>query len=120
MDYVASLLNIQPIEVYEVATFYTMFNLEPVGKYVLEVCRTGPCCLHGAEQLIEYIENKFGIEVGQTSPDGRITLKTVECLAACGGAPCLQVRLKREGGIHKYYENLTPAKIDELVDREWV
>lgn len=120
MDYVASLLNIQPIEVYEVATFYTMFNLEPVGKYVLEVCRTGPCCLRGAEELIEYIENKFGIEVGQTSPDGRITLKTVECLAACGGAPCLQVRLKREGGIHKYYENLTPGKIDELVDREWV
>jgi NADH-quinone oxidoreductase subunit E len=85
----------------------------------LEVCRTGPCCLRGAEQLIEHIQNKFGIQVGQTSPDGMFTLKTVECLAACGGAPCLQVRLKREGGIHKYYENLTPEKLDELVGTEW-
>lgn len=120
MDYVASLLNIQPIEVYEVATFYTMFQLEPVGKYVLEVCRTGPCCLRGAEQTLEYIENKLGIKINETTPDGRFTIRTVECLAACGGAPVLQVRLKTEGGIHKYYENLTPDKIDELVDREWV
>src|SRR6476469_4582611 len=81
MDYVAGLLNIQPIEVYEVATFYTMFHLHPTGKYVLEVCRTGPCCLLGAENIIEHIENKLNIKVGETSADGMFTLKTVECLA---------------------------------------
>jgi NADH-quinone oxidoreductase subunit E len=114
MDYVASLLSIQPIEVYEVATFYTMFNLEPVGKYVLEVCRTGPCCLRGAEELIEYIQNKFGIEVGQTSPDGRITLKTVECLAACGGAPLFAGTPQAGRLAFTNTTKTSPRKIDEV------
>jgi NADH-quinone oxidoreductase subunit E len=120
MNYVASLLNIEQIEVYEVATFYTMFHLEPVGKYVLEVCRTGPCMICGAEELVQHIEKKLGIHVGETTKDGNFTIKEVECLAACGGAPCLQVKLKTMDGAYKYYENLTPAKIDELIATEWV
>jgi len=111
MDEVAGVLNLQPIEVYEVASFYTMFHLKPVGKYVLEVCRTGPCCTVGAEELVQYIEDKLHIQVGETTPDGLFTLKTVECLAACGTGPVLQI-----GPEYKYRENLTPQKIDELID----
>jgi len=110
MDYVAGLLNIQSIEVYEVATFYTMFNLEPTGKFVFEVCRTGPCMLVGSDDIIEYIKNKLGIsKVGETSADGMFTLKTAECLGACGYGPMLQC-----GKV--YHEHLTPAKIDVLMD----
>lgn len=110
MDYVADLLGIQPIEVYEVASFYTMFNLQPVGKYVLEVCRTGPCCLVGAEKLQAHLETKLGIKPGETTPDGMFTLKTVECLAACGFGPVMQVGAT-------YYERLTPEKADELLEQ---
>jgi NADH-quinone oxidoreductase subunit E len=120
MDYVASLLQIEPVEVYEVASFYTMYHLEPVGKYVLEVCRTGPCALRGADELVEHLENKLGIKVGGTTSDNKFTIKTVECLAACGGAPCLQVKLKTMNGDYKYYENLSPASVDELIEKEWV
>ena len=109
-DYVASILNIKPIEVYEVATFYSQYYTKPVGKYVMEVCRTSPCWLRGSEELIEYIENKLGIKDGQTTPDGMFTLKSVECLAACGTAPVMQLGLD-------YHENLTEQKIDELVDK---
>ena len=108
MDYVAGFLKIQPIEVYEVASFYTMFNLKPVGKYVLEVCRTGPCCLNGAEDIIEYLQNKLGVKPGETSADGKFTLKTVECLGSCGTAPMMQV------GMY-YHENLSKEKIDGLL-----
>lgn len=108
MDYVATLLSIEPIEVYEVATFYSMFNLSAVGKHVLEVCHTGPCMLKGSDDIIEYIKNKLGIGVGETTADGMFTLKTVECLGACGYAPMLQL------GMH-YKEHLTPAKVDELI-----
>jgi len=111
MNEVAGVLNLEPIEVYEVASFYTMFHLKPVGKYVLEVCRTGPCCTVGAEELVQYIEDKLHIQVGETTPDGLFTLKTVECLAACGTGPVLQI-----GPEYKYRENLTPQKIDELID----
>lgn len=110
MDCVAQLLQITPIEVYEVATFYTMFNLKPVGKYLLEVCRTGPCCLVGAENIIQHIENKLGIKEGETTPDKLFTLKTVECLASCGTAPMLQIG-------EKYHEHLTIEKIDQLIDQ---
>lgn len=109
MNEVARILKIQPIEVYEVATFYTMFNLKPVGKYVLEVCQTGPCMLNGSDEIIEYIKKKLNIEVGQTTGDGLFTLKTAECLGACGYAPMLQL------GKH-YKEFLTPEKIDALLD----
>lgn len=110
MDYVATLMNIEPIEVYEVATFYTQFYTKPVGKYVFEVCRTSPCMLRGAGEIIEYIENKLGIKEGQTTPDGMFTLKTVECLAACGMAPVMQCGLP-------YHEHLTTDKVDEIIDK---
>jgi NADH-quinone oxidoreductase subunit E len=90
MDYVARLLTIQPIEVYEVATFYSMFNLKPVGRFLLEVCHTGPCAIRKGEWLVEYLKKKLNINVGETTADGLFTLKTVECLAACGYAPMLQ------------------------------
>ena len=109
MDYVAELLQIAPIEVYEVATFYTMFNLKPVGKYMLEVCHTGPCMLRGADKTLAYLEQNLGIKVNETTPDGLFTLKTAECLGACGYAPMLQC------GEH-YHENLTEEKIDALIE----
>lgn len=109
MDYVATLLDIEPIEAYEVATFYTMFHLKPTGKYVLEVCQTGPCCLMGAEKSIDYLEKKLGIKIGETTPDGLFTLKGVECLASCGSAPMMQVG-------EAYYENLTEESLDTLLD----
>jgi len=110
MDYVAGILDIKPIEVYEVATFYTMFHIEPVGNYVLEVCRTGPCMLVGSDQIIQHIENKLGIKVGETSSDGMFTLKTVECMGACGYGPMFQCKGKN-------YENLTTEKVDELIEQ---
>jgi len=109
MDYVASLLKIEPIEVYEVASFYSMYNLKPVGRYLMEVCQTGPCMLRGSDQLIDYIKQKLGIANGETTTDGMFTLKTVECLGACGYAPMMQL------GQH-FREHLTPEKIDALVD----
>ncbi len=109
MDYVAELLSIKPIEVYEVATFYTMFNLKPVGKYVFEVCRTGPCMLNGSDQIIDYIKEKLGIAEGETTPDGMFTLKPAECLGACGYAPMMQL------GKH-YKEFLTKEKVDSIID----
>ena len=95
MDYVAQLLQLKPIEVYEVATFYSMYNLKPVGKYIFEVCQTGPCMLNGSDNIIGYIKEKLGIEVGQTTKDGLFTLKTVECLGACGYATGLRIVLGR-------------------------
>lgn len=110
MDYVASLLGIKPIEVYEVASFYSMYNLKPVGKCSLEVCQTGPCMVRGADELVEYLEKKLNIKVGETTSDGMFTLKVVECLGSCGTAPMLQCGAD-------YYENLTFEKADELVDK---
>jgi NADH-quinone oxidoreductase subunit E len=108
MDYVASLLNIEPIEVYEVASFYSMYNLKPVGKHVFEVCQTGPCMLNGSDNIIDYIKQKLHIGVGQTTADGLFTLKTVECLGACGYAPMMQYG-------KTYREHLTPEKIDQII-----
>ena len=109
MDYVAGLLSIEPIEVYEVATFYSMYNLKPMGKYMFEVCQTGPCMLKGSDDIIEYIKQKLGIEVGGTTPDGLFSLKTVECLGACGYAPMMQ--------LGKFYrEHLTKEKVDAIID----
>jgi NADH-quinone oxidoreductase subunit E len=110
MDYVASILKIQPIEVYEVASFYSMFNLKPVGKCLIEVCRTSSCWLSGAEDIIEHLENKLNIKVGETSKDGMFTLKAVECLGSCGTAPMMQVGAD-------YHENLTIHKVDSLLEK---
>lgn len=109
MDYVATLLNIEPIEVYEVASFYSMYNLKPVGKYVFEVCQTGPCMLNGSDDIIAYIRQKLHIGVGETTTDGMFTLKTVECLGACGYAPMMQL------GKH-YREHLTKEKVDAIIE----
>lgn len=108
MDYVAGLLQITPIEVYEVATFYSMFNLQPVGKYLFEVCQTGPCMLNGSDDIIAYIKEKLNINVGETTADGLFTLKTVECLGACGYAPMMQL-----GKFFK--EHLTKQKVDDII-----
>ncbi len=109
MDYVASLLRIEPIEVYEVATFYSMYNLKPVGKYLFEVCQTGPCMLNGSDDIIAYIGEKLSIKPGETSADGLFTLKTVECLGACGYAPMMQLG-------KNYREHLTKEKVDAIID----
>ena len=109
MDYVAELLEIKPIEVYEVATFYSMFNMKPVGKYVLEVCQTGPCMLNGSDDIIQYIKETLNINAGETSADGLFTLKTVECLGACGYAPMMQLG-------KFYHEHLTKEKVNEILE----
>ncbi len=108
MDYVASLLKLAPIEVYEVATFYSMYNLKPVGKYMFEVCQTGPCMLNGSDDIVKYIYDKLGIKPGETSTDGLFTLKTVECLGACGYAPMMQMG-------KNYREHLTKEKVDAII-----
>jgi NADH-quinone oxidoreductase subunit E len=110
MDYVADLLRITPIEVFEVATFYSQFYVDPVGKYVLEVCQTGPCALCGGEEIISYLENKLQIKVGETTPDRLFSLKAVECLGSCGTAPVMQVNTE-------FYEFLDFAKIDEIIEK---
>lgn len=108
MDYVASLLNLKPIEVYEVATFYSMYNLKPVGRYMFEVCQTGPCMLNGSDDIVKYIYEKLGIKPGETTSDGMFTLKTVECLGACGYAPMMQIG-------KNYREHLTKEKVDAII-----
>lgn len=109
MDYVASLLQLEPIEVYEVATFYSMYNLKPVGKYMFEVCQTGPCMINGSDEIVKYIYDKLGIKPGETSEDGMFTLKTVECLGACGYAPMMQMG-------KNYREHLTKEKVDAIIN----
>ncbi|MGK6350455.1 NADH-quinone oxidoreductase subunit NuoE family protein [Parapedobacter sp. DT-150] len=111
MDSVAAYLQLEPIEVYEVATFYTMFFLQPQGKYALEVCRTGPCCLVGAERIMKHIENKLGVKEGEVTPDGLFSWRGVECLAACGYGPVLQI-----GPEYTFYENLTEDRVDKLIE----
>ena len=109
MDKVAEILHIKPVEVYEVATFYTMFNLKPIGKYMFEFCQTSPCCLNGVENLMDYTCNKLGVKVGETTPDGLFEVRGVECLGACGYAPMMQL-----GDFYK--EHLTEQKIDQIIE----
>lgn len=111
MDKVAEYLSIESIEVYEVATFYTMFFLRPQGKYVLEVCRTGPCCLVGAERIMKHIENRLGVKENEVTADGLFSWRGIECVAACGMGPVLQI-----GPEYTYYEHLTEEGVDELID----
>jgi NADH-quinone oxidoreductase subunit E len=109
MEYIAGLLKIQSIEVYEVATFYSQFYLEKQGKYVLEVCQTGSCAVNGGEDIIEHLEQKLGIKPGETTADGLFSLKAVECLGGCGYAPVMQVNTE-------FHEHLTIEQIDRLID----
>ena len=110
MNGVADYLDLPTIQVYEVATFYSMFQTKPVGRHNVAICTNVSCMLRGAEELVEHVENKLGTKTGESTEDGRIYLKREEeCLAACCGAPMMMVD-------HKYYENLTPAKVDEILD----
>lgn len=108
--YVAGLLGFTPARIEGVATFYTMYNRKPVGKYHLQICRNISCSLLGAEHLIEHVSKKLGIRPGKTTPDGKFTLSEVECLGSCGTAPVLQLN-------DDYHEDLTEEKIDALLDR---
>ena len=109
MDKLATYLGMPSISVYEVATFYTMYELEPVGKNKISVCTNISCMLRGSEEIVEHLKQRLGISFGETTDDGLVTLKEVECLGACCGAPMLQ--LNRD-----YHEHLTLEKIDKLVD----
>lgn len=111
MDAVAKYLDLPPIQVYEVAAFYSMFETQPVGRHNVAVCTNVSCMLRGADDIVEHLEKKLGIELGESTPDGRVYLKKEEeCLAACCGAPMMQVD-------HEYYENLTIEKVDAIVDK---
>jgi NADH-quinone oxidoreductase subunit E len=110
MNAVAEYLDMPPIAVYEVASFYSMYELKPVGKTKLCVCTNVSCMLNGSGQLVRHLEEKFNIKLGETTADGNYTLKEVECLGACGGAPVIQID-------RQYYENLTPEIIDSILDK---
>lgn len=110
MDAVAEYLDMPPIEVYEVAAFYSMFETRPVGEHSISVCTNISCWLRGSQEIVDHIEKRLGIRTGESTVDGRIYLKREEeCLAACCGAPMMMVD-------HVYYENLTPEKVDEVLD----
>jgi NADH-quinone oxidoreductase subunit E len=109
MDAVSDYLQLPKIAVYEVATFYTMFNLKPVGRHVVNVCTNLSCMLNGSEKILDHLKKRLEIDVNQTTPDGKITLREVECLAACICAPVMQVN-------KTYHEHLTVEKIDALLD----
>ncbi len=108
---VADYMNLPTIQVYEVATFYSMFQTQPVGRHNVAICTNVSCMLRGAEELVEHVENRLGIKLGESTEDGRIYLKKEEeCLAACCGAPMMMVD-------HQYHENLTPETVDKILDR---
>jgi NADH-quinone oxidoreductase E subunit len=109
MDHVAALLELAPIRVYEVATFYTMFNLRPVGRHFFQICTTTPCWLRGSAEVVRACEKKLGIAIGETTRDGLFTLKEVECLGACVNAPIIQVN-------DDFYEDLDPSSTEVLID----
>jgi NADH-quinone oxidoreductase subunit E len=108
--FVADRLDLAPAQVKGVVTFYTLFNTQPVGKHQVWVCKTLSCALRGADQIIAHCEKKLGVHVGETTADGKVTLRTAECLASCGTAPMMQVD-------KRYYEQLTPAEVDRILDR---
>jgi len=109
MDAVAEYLDMRPIAVYEVATFYSMYELEPVGKHKICVCTNISCMLCGSDKIVDHLTKKLGIKLGETTTDGRFTLKEVECLGACVNAPMFQIG-------DTYYENLTEEKVDQVLD----
>ena len=110
VTYVSHRLDLPPAHVEGVLTFYTLFNRKPVGKHQVWVCRTLPCALRGADGVVAQCEKKLGIHLNETTPDGKVTLRSAECLASCGTAPMMQVD-------QDYYENLTPEKIDEILSK---
>ena len=113
MDYVAEKLDVHPTKVLQAATFYTMYNKQPAGKCHIQVCTTLTCALEGGYELIDHLEETFGIQVGETTPDGNFTLTEVECLASCGTAPMFQVTYS--DGESEYFEDLSPERVDEVL-----
>ena len=109
IDYVAKLMGQSPAKVHGVVSFYTMYNMKPIGRHHIQVCRTLSCALGGAEKITDFIKKKLAIELGQTTADGRFTLSEVECLASCGTAPMMQIN-------DDYYENLNEEKVTEILD----
>jgi len=109
MDEIARIVDVPPMRVYEVATFYSMYNLEPVGKYLIQACTTTPCWLCGSAKVVEACEKHLGIHTGETTKDGYFTLVEVECLGACSNAPMVQIN-------DEYYEDLTPESITGLLE----
>jgi NADH-quinone oxidoreductase subunit E len=110
MRAIAGLLGLDPHHVYGVVTFYTMFNRQPVGRHKLELCTNVSCMLRGSDRLLRHLEQRLGIRVGETTPDGRFTLAEAECLGSCGTAPAMQVG-------DRYYESLDTAKVDQILDQ---
>ena len=110
IEFIAERLELSTAHVKGVATFYTLFNLERPGKHQIWVCRTLSCALRGSESVLAQCERRLGIRAGETTKDGRVTLRTAECLASCGSGPMMQVN-------KEYHENLTPEKVDEILDR---
>ncbi len=108
--YLANRLKLRVTDIWEVATFYSMIHTEPVGKYHIQVCKTLSCKIMGAGKVTEHCSKKLGIKVGETTADGRFTLSEVECLGSCGTAPMFQLNFD-------YHENLTPEKIDQILDK---
>jgi len=109
MDQVADYLDMPPIAVYEVATFYSMYEHKPVGRHKICLCTNVSCMINGSDDIYEHLRTRLGIGFGEVTADGRFSLKEVECLGACGGAPMMQIG-------HNYYENLTPALVDQILD----
>ncbi|MGH9184018.1 MAG: NADH-quinone oxidoreductase subunit NuoE [Acidimicrobiales bacterium] len=109
MEHLAELLGLEPAEVLGTASFYGMFKLQPVGRYLVDVCTNISCLLLGGEELLSHCERRLGVRAGATTPDGMFTLSDVECVAACTGAPCLQVN-------YRYFEHMTPEAVDTLLD----
>jgi len=110
ISFVAARLDLSPAHVKGVVTFYTLFNQKPVGKHQVWVCQTLSCALRGSDKILAHCEKRLGCHVGETSKDGKVTLRTAECLAACGTAPVMQVD-------KKYYENLSLKEVDRILDQ---
>jgi NADH-quinone oxidoreductase subunit E len=109
IEHVAEIIRVPVVRAYEVATFYSMYDLDPVGQHKIQVCTNVSCMLRGCDRVVDHLQDKLGIGFGETTVDGKYTLKEVECLAACAGAPMMQIG-------HDYYEDLTPDKIDQILE----
>ena len=110
MEYLAHLLDLTPAHIYETATFYTMYNMKPIGRHHIQVCNSICCSLRGSQETVNYLKKKLGIEAGESTADGRFHLSTVECLGSCGTAPMMQVD-------NDYHEDLTEQKIDQILEK---
>ncbi len=109
IKFVAGVIGVPPVRAFEVASFYSMYDLAPVGEHKISVCTNISCMLRGSDEIVSHLRQKLGVDFGETTDDGKFTLKEVECLAACAGAPMMQID-------REYHENLTPQRVDEILD----